>query len=499
MMLRWPSSLRVRLALWHSVLLGLPLAIFAVVCYVAFSRALVGGTDRFIGEALAAFTRELRAERRAGLTTRRAMLTTVHEVRFRELHIMILDPDGDVVALAGPPDSTSGSGWSSTTQDPIDRQYIDVLRAGGAASEPVATTLDTPAGRFRTRAQPLEDNGQRFLLAARYPLREAEQTMAGIQQMFAIAIPLLILAAAASGYFLARRSLAPVASMAERAAEISATNLHERLPVSGGAELVRLARVVNDLLDRLEASFEQQRRFMADASHELRTPTAIVRTEADVTLSKAHRPEDDYRTSVGIMQDAARRLTRIVDDLFLLARSDAGHLVVHRATMHLEDVVDDTTRGMRPLAERRHVHMELIAVVEAPVLGDADLLGRLLLNLLENAIKHSPPQGTVFVSMERSAGMVEVSVIDEGPGIPPDARERVFERFYRVDAARTREETSHTSGAGLGLAIARRIAEAHGGRLELMDSGPGRTVFRLSLPTSSARTSAPPALAALEA
>ncbi len=482
MTLRWPTSLRVRLALWHSVLLGLPLVIFAVVCYVAFSRALVGGTDRFIGEALAAFTRELRAERRAGLTTQQAMLTTVHEVRFRELHIMILDGAGTVIALAGPPDSTSGSAWSSSTPDAIDRQYIEQLRTGKGATEPVTRMLDTPAGRFRTRAQPLDDDGKRFLVAARYPMRDVEGTMADIQQMFAIAIPLLILAAAASGYFLARRSLAPVASMAEHAAEISATNLHERLPVSGGAELVRLARVVNDLLDRLEGSFEQQRRFMADASHELRTPTAIVRTEADVTLSKAHRPEDDYRTSVGIMQDAARRLTRIVDDLFLLARSDAGHLVVHRSTIHLEDVVDDTTRAMRPLAERRHVQMELRAVVEAPVEGDADLLGRLLLNLLDNASKHSPAGGTVSVSMERMAGSVDVCVADEGPGIPPDARERIFERFFRVDAARTREETSHTSGAGLGLAIARRIAEAHGGRLELQESRPGRTVFRLSMP-----------------
>ena len=171
--------------------------------------------------------------------------------------------------------------------------------------------------------------------------------MGGIRRMLASPFPLLILVAAVSGWFLAQRSLAPVGSMATHAAEISATNLHERLPVSGGDELVRLAQVINDLLDRLKRSFEQQRRFMADASHELRTPTAIVRTEADVTLSREHRGESEYRESVAIMRDASRRMTRIVDDLFLLARADAGHLVLRRAPIYLEEVVETSARCVR--------------------------------------------------------------------------------------------------------------------------------------------------------
>jgi signal transduction histidine kinase len=258
--------------------------------------------------------------------------------------------------------------------------------------------------------------------------------------------------------------------------------LHERLPVSGGDELVRLSRVINDLLDRLQTSFEQQRRFMADASHELRTPTAIVRTEADVTLSRPNRTNEEYRESVVIMQDAARRLTRIVDDLFLLARADAGHLVLQRAPLYLEDVVDHATRGVRPLADRRGVHLEVGAMVEGQVQGDSDLLGRLLLNLLDNAIKHSPTGGTVQVEMSRRNGECAVAVIDNGPGIPEEAKPKIFERFFQVDAARARHDNSQTSGAGLGLAIARRIADVHGGRVELVDSRAGRTEFRFSLP-----------------
>lgn len=478
MLLAWPSSIRVRLTLWYAILLGLPLAVFAVVSYVAFSRALVSSTDRFIGEALGAFTRELGAERRAGLPVADAMRVTVAEVRFRELHILITDSTGRVVARG---DFSTDSGVSVP-----DENVLEVARTAGADDAPLSTRIKAVDGEHLVRVQPLVVDGHRYILSGRYPLREAEQMMAGIRRMFLIAIPLLILVAAASGYFLADRSLAPVASMASHAADITASNLHERLPVSGGDELVRLAQVINDLLDRLETSFEQQRRFMADASHELRTPTAIVRTEADVTLSRASRTNEEYRASVVIMQDAARRLTRIVDDLFLLARADSGHLVVQQAPLYLEDVVDDAARGVRHLADRRGVRVALTNVVEAQVVGDADLLGRLLLNLLDNAIKHSPDGATVEVGMTRRNGECHVAVIDAGPGIPDEARARVFERFFQVDAARARHDNSQTSGAGLGLAIARRIAEVHGGRVELVESRPGRTEFRFTVPVPSA-------------
>lgn len=476
-MFAWPSSIRVRLTLWYAILLGLPLAGFAIISYIAFSRALVSGTDRFIGEALGAFTRELGAERRAGLPVGDAMRVTVAEVRFRELHILIIDSTGRVVARGDFSSDSSGS-------LPDDR-VLQVTRDAGTGDVPLSTRLRATDGEHLVRVQPLVVDGHRYLLAGRYPLREAEQMMSGIRRMFLIAIPLLILVAATSGYFLADRSLAPVASMAAHAADISAMNLHERLPVSGGDELVRLARVINDLLDRLETSFEQQRRFMADASHELRTPTAIVRTEADVTLSRETRTNEEYRASVVIMQDAARRLTRIVDDLFLLARADSGHLVIQQAPLYLEDVVDDAARGVRHLADRRGVKVELTNVVEAQVVGDADLLGRLFLNLLDNAIKHSPEGATVEVDMTRRNGECLVAVVDAGPGIPESARARVFERFFQVDTARVRHDDTQTSGAGLGLAIARRIAEVHGGRVELVESREGRTEFRFSVPVQS--------------
>ena len=477
-MFAWPSSIRVRLTLWYAILLGIPLAVFAIISYIAFSRALVGGTDRFIGEALAAFERELGAERRAGLGVTDAMRATVHEVRFRELHILITDSSNQVIARGD-------SALVGTSPKAGEAPVLETVRGAGPITEPYTVRLSGDDGEQLVRAQPLVIDGHRYTLSGRYPLREAERMMFGVRRMFLVAIPLLIIAAAISGYFLADRSLKPVSSMAEHAAEITASNLHERLPVTGGDELVRLARVINDLLDRLETSFEQQRRFMADASHELRTPTAIVRTEADVTLSRPSRTTDEYRASIGIMQDAARRLTRLVDDLFLLARADAGHLVVQQSAVYLEDVVDGAVRGVRQLADTRGVAVQLGELVEAPMRGDADLLGRIVLNLLDNAIKHAPAGGSVMVGMARHGALVTVSVVDSGPGIPAEAVDRLFERFFRAEASRPRHEDGGSGGAGLGLAIARRIAEAHGGRLELVSSKPGHTEFRLTLPVES--------------
>jgi heavy metal sensor kinase len=372
----------------------------------------------------------------------------------------------------------------------VGSQIVASLRSYDVTS-PLAMSVVTDHGTYRVVSHPMTVRGQRFGLTGTYSLVDIEDVLARIRRMFAVAIPLLILCAATGGYFLAKRSLAPVSAMTSRAADISASNLHERLPVSGGDELVGLARVVNDLLDRLENSFEQQRRFMADASHELRTPAAILRAETDVTLSRPHRSEEEYRASMSVMQDAARRLTRIVDDLFLLARADAGHLVMRREQLYLEDLVHDAARGVRHVADQRGVRVALGQVAEAPFEGDADLLGRLLLNLLDNAIKHSPEGSIVDIGLVRRGDQYEISVVDAGPGIPPEAQERVFERFFRGDAVRSRSETSATSGAGLGLAIARRIAELHGGRLELVESRPGRTEFRLTLTGASAVAPSP--------
>ena len=477
----WPTSLRARLTLGYTLLLGLPLIAFAFACYVVVSRTLERRTDVFIGDALSAFSRELLAERRASMTVIDAMRTAVEEVRFRELHIAILDSSRAVVAMNQLADDDDVQGLRRRPSPDVERRLLESLGVRSLRVD-IRTTVATGRGDFRLHARPLLVDAQSFTLIGAYALSDIDDVLARVREMFLIAIPLLLLVAAAGGYSLARGNLEPMASMSAQAAAINVGNMHERLPVAGGDEMAGLATMVNGLLDRLQNAFEQQRRFVTDASHELRTPTAVVRTEADVTLSRAHREEAEYRESVTVIQDAARRLTRLVDDLFLLSRADSGHLVMRRESVYLEDLVHDATRAVTSVAQQRGVEIEVREVAEAPFEGDADLLGRLLLNLLDNAIRYSPGGSTVDVALQRRNGDYEIRVGDAGPGIPSELHERVFERFYRVDTARSRAEASGTSGAGLGLAIVRRIAEVHAGRVSIAVSRPGRTEFLVTLP-----------------
>lgn len=470
---RWPKTLRAQLTISYTVLLGLPLVIFAIVSYLVFAQALRVRTDHFITDALAVFAREVGAERRNKGSAAEAITTTVNELRFRDVRIIVRAASGAVLALAAESDAGVG-GDGDRVLGALARTRVDSADFN----------IPGPHGGDRVMTRPLSLDSQRFLLSGAYPLRDVTDILDRIRVMFFVAIPLLLLTAAAGAFLLAKRSLAPVSAMAVRAGEITASNIHERLPVAGAAELTGLALVFNQLLDRLDTAFSQQRRFMADASHELRTPTAALKAEAEVTLARDQRTEAEYRESMGVVLQSSQRLTRIVDDLFLLARVDAGHLVVRNEPLYLEEVVHDATRAMVQVGERRGVHVELRQMTQAPIRGDSDLLGRLLLNLLDNAIKYSPPGAAVQVTMTAAPGMHIVSVTDEGPGIEPAIVDSIFERFYRGDAARVRAEGSVTEGAGLGLAIARRIAVAHGGQLHVAESRPGHTVFRLTLPAT---------------
>jgi signal transduction histidine kinase len=278
--------------------------------------------------------------------------------------------------------------------------------------------------------------------------------------------------------------------------------LNERLPVQNARdELGYLASTFNSLLERLERSFEQQRRFMADASHELRSPVSIIRGEAEVALSQPRQP-GEYRESLAIALDEARRLSQIVDDLFTLARADAGEYPLRPRDFYLEELASDCVRASRSIAAARGITLSYEPDGEMPIHADEALVRRLAMNLLDNAIKYTPEGGKVNVTCQRAGGEYSLTVRDSGPGIPAEAGEKIFERFFRLDPARTHSgrdnsgapETaaSATAGAGLGLAIARWIAEAHHGRLTLVQSDASGSTFAAFLPANGARGTADP-------
>jgi heavy metal sensor kinase len=283
---------------------------------------------------------------------------------------------------------------------------------------------------------------------------------------------------------LARKSLAPVMAMAERARKIGAENLGEQLPVANPRdELGQLAVTFNELLARLYEAFERQRRFMADASHELRTPLSVMSATAGVILRKRRREEEEYREAIQTMNEQTRRLSRIVKDMFTLARADAGSYPLDKRSLYLNDLLEDVARAARLLAAEKNVELEITNGVEAGFHGDEDLLRQMILNLVDNAIKHTPPGGAVRMSLTEEPRDYVISVSDTGPGIPPEAQARVFERFYRIDKTRSHSEDGHGAGAGLGLAIASWIAQAHAGKLELARSDHNGATFTVRLPS----------------
>ena len=297
-------------------------------------------------------------------------------------------------------------------------------------------------------------------------------------RIFYLAIPAALLVAGIGGLLLARKSLAPVAAMTEQAESIGARNLHERLEVTNSRdELGRLATVLNNLLSRLDRSFESLRQFTADASHELRTPLSIIRGEAEVALSQ-NRDEAEYRESLAIVQDEARRLSRMVDDMLALARAEDGRQGLKVEEFYLNDLVEDCVKSSQVLALPKAISLTFEPATDITFQGDEFLIRRMIVNLLDNAIKYTPSAGHVSVRLTNKDSSVEIAVADTGIGIPADATDRIFERFYRAGRARSRSD----GGSGLGLSIAKWVAEAHNGSIEL-NSRPGSgSTFTVLLP-----------------
>jgi heavy metal sensor kinase len=291
-------------------------------------------------------------------------------------------------------------------------------------------------------------------------------------------IPFAAGLAVAGGYFLAGRVLSPVGAMAQKAREITAESLAKRLPVDNAQdEFGRLATVFNDTLSRLQDAFERLRRFTADASHELRTPLTAMRSVGEVALQN-RLDAVAYRDVIGSMLEEVDRLTRLVESLLILTRADSGKIKLAPEALDLGRLVGHVTEQLRVLADEKQQELTLRAPIRVHAKGDAALIRHALMNLVHNAIKYTPNGGTITVEVNATGGRAVIEVRDTGPGIPAAHRDRIFDRFYRVDPSRSREE----GGVGLGLAIARWAVEANGGQIELASEGTNGSLFRVILP-----------------
>ncbi len=314
---------------------------------------------------------------------------------------------------------------------------------------------------------------------------DVSNDLASVLRALAVTIPSALLLSLVGGYLLARRTLTPLRTMAETVDAITSNNLDRRIAVVNSEdELGQLATRFNNLLERLQNAFGQQRQFMADASHELRTPIASALITAQVTLGTADRTESEYREALTIVEEQMLRLRRIVGDMFLLAQADAHALTYRSEAIYLDEIVAEATRAIRFLAESRGLHLHTAALPEMPYTGDSGLLRQALLVLLDNACKFTPADGCIKIETQQTSKNYVVRVTDTGAGIPASSQERIFERFYRVDKSRSRTGVDG-GGVGLGLPIARWIAQVHGGAITLESSGPFGSTFALYLPRTS--------------
>jgi heavy metal sensor kinase len=294
-------------------------------------------------------------------------------------------------------------------------------------------------------------------------------------------LPIALGFAGFAGYFLARRALSPVERMALRAHEINADHLQARLIVENpNDELGRLAEAFNETLERLEQSFERLRRFTSDAAHELRTPLTAIRSVGEIGLRQPASAEE-YREVIESMLEESALLSRIVDSLLTIARADAGQIRLEKVDIPILPFVREAISLMHVLAEEKDQALSIEGTISTRVQGDPVILRQVIVNLLDNAIKYAHCGGNVLVRVLPAGPNVAIEVEDDGPGIPPEHRDKVFDRFYRVDEGRAREN----GGAGLGLAIAKWGAEAHGGRLELDCPATAGCTFRLVLPAAA--------------
>jgi heavy metal sensor kinase len=303
-------------------------------------------------------------------------------------------------------------------------------------------------------------------------LADLDETLDELFRALMLAVPVSLVVAVAVGYVVAGRALAPVATITSLAARIGGRDLGARLNLAlPDDELGRLARTFDGMLARIEESFERQRRFTGDAAHELRTPLSLMRSQLDVTLARRRTPEE-YEAAMLELSTDLERMTGLVGTLLMLARADTGRLVAERAPLDLQDPIRFVAEQYGPLAE--NVGVTVTSRTEPThVEADHDLIVQVLVNLVTNALAHTPPGGSIELGCRSDKDSARLWIADTGEGIAPEHQARVFDRFYRVDTGRTRAR----GGSGLGLAICKAIAEAHGGEIGLCSAlGQGTTV-----------------------
>lgn len=450
--------LRLRLTLWYLLSLAVILLLFGLLLYWQVERRLLDQVDNGLELAAAQASANV-ISRDGGLAFQNAdsspaLLHLSEDIAFRLL-------------------AEDGTSWDSLGR----AMEVPLL-----APVPGYRTYFDGDDSWRVHDERLNLPGSPAAgwLQVTQTLESLEQTLLLLRLQLLWGLPMALLLAGAGGYFVASRALLPIDRITRTAQGIHASDLSRRIDYTGPPdELGRLAAIFDEMLDRLQSSFDRERRFTADAAHELRTPLTALKGRIGVTLSQPRGPAE-YSDSLQEMERQVDRLIRLSNDLLFMARLDQGKVQRRQDLIALDDLLAAVVDQVRPLAGAKSIALLESSDQGLTVTGDMDLLIRLFLNLLGNAIKFTPVEGQVSVEVGSSRTEVTIAIRDTGPGIPAEHRARLFERFYRVDGDRSRPDGQ--GGAGLGLAIAYEIARAHGGTLMMHSTLGEGTTFLLKLP-----------------
>ncbi len=459
-------NLRTRLTLWYTALLSGMLLMLGAAALTLLDRGLRDNVDVSLKSVASSIAESVRNSARPSSNLDEALESLFGPI-IAERFYGLLDPFGRPDPRLAP---------RSRTQFPLTPEALhnaeqgqdtyQTLRLPGVSQTPVRLLTMPVIERARIL---------HFVQVA-MPLDSVENARSGFLLILLGLAPVALGGAGIGGWFLARRALAPVDTMVETARKISAEDLSQRLDApTRQDELGRLADVLNAMLARLEQSFTAVRHFSADAAHELRTPLTILKGELEVA-SRAPQNVEEYQRVLTSCLEEVDRLSALVEDLLFLARSDSGNVHLPQTVVNLTDLLDDVTPALSALAEDAAIACKIVPAPSLWVRGNESLLFRLVFNLGENAVKYTPAGGAVTLALTREDDQAVLEVSDTGPGIALEEQERIFDRFYRGDRARSR------GGTGLGLALTRSIVLVHGGQITV-DSVLGKgSCFRVTLP-----------------
>jgi heavy metal sensor kinase len=456
-----PLPIRVRLTAWYSAILLVMLLVFSAITERIVREAIHRGVDYDLELRLNGLKDFMQSQ-----MPRYPRERLPHQF---EEHV-VLRPGGEMMQVAD-----SSKNWIFQSES-IRGLHLD---AAGEPGTTAAGTLLVQGAPFRVRSATVRVNSETYYVRLATAMEPSYLVLDGFHRLSFGLIPFMVFAAAAGGYWLSRRAMAPVGKIIEDARSITAQSLSRRLVVPGSHdELQLLSLTLNGLIQRLESAFQRIAQFTSDASHELRAPVALIRGTAEVALMES-RDAEVYRRALSDILLESERTTRLIEDLMTLARADAGAPPLSMSPLTLEEPLEHACHYGRKLASSKHIRFRAIVPRETPnVLGASGSLQRLFLILIDNAVKYTPARGAVEVELAATDSAVAVTVMDSGIGIAAGDLPHIFERFYRADKARQRD----SGGAGLGLSIARWIADLHGASIDV-ESTPGMgSRFRVSFP-----------------